>query len=123
MSADLPPLDLSDEEYAEWLAEREARDSLAEPERQVVLPNLQGAVILSNLHRVFHPSMGTAWDAEYARVFPYLWFACQDPGRPTDEAMLLDGRCPRCDDEERRRGLPLPALPPLPVDAPVLRTL
>jgi hypothetical protein len=123
MSSDLPPLDLSDEEYREWLADREAKDSRAEPERRVVLPNLQGAVILANLHRVFHPSMGSVWDAEYARIYPYLWFACQHPDRATDEAMLLEGRCPRCADEELRRGLPLPGLPPLPPDAPVFRPL
>lgn len=113
-----PPPGLTGRELREWVADQEAKDR-----PQIVrLPEFAGAVILSTLHYVYPPgSPGTTTD-EYARLWPWLWYSCHHPERPADEAMLLDTKCPRCDEQWILRGLPLPSLPPLPPGAPVMRS-
>lgn len=117
MNPIVPPPGLTDDELVEW-----ARSLPAEDGDTFTLPEMAGvkAPNVATLHIVFPPGLGDA-TADYRRIHPYLWFACQHPDRAVDEAMLLDAHCPRCDDEWARRGLPVTPLPPLPKDAPIFR--
>ncbi len=121
MSLELPPPGLSGRELEEWMAQEQAKDK----DRHIQLPEASGidpaqAVKLGFLHVVFHPVMGFATD-DYKKLYPYLWFACKEPGRPADEAMLIDDNCPLCTVEWDRRGLPISPLPDLPSDSPRYR--
>jgi hypothetical protein len=114
----------SKEETEEWIGEQNARDK----PNVVRLPNAYDIITDRDPlhHQVIHPSEFATVDLEYVRVYPFLWFACDYPNRPTDEAMLMDMRhCDACPAEETARGLPLPPgfLPPLPTGAPRFRDL
>jgi hypothetical protein len=117
----LPPEGLSGQELVEWAEDQNLRDK----DREVTLPEMSGidpekAVKLGFLHVVFPPEMGVSTD-DYIALWKYLWFACQDPNRPVDEAMLLDDNCPRCQAEWDRRGLPVANLPKITLSTPIMR--
>jgi hypothetical protein len=94
----------SKEETEEWIGEQNARDK----PNVVRLPNAYDIITDRDPlhHQVIHPSEFATVDLEYVRVYPFLWFACDYPNRPTDEAMLMDMR--HCDGA----GAPAPARVP-----------
>lgn len=116
-----PPEGLSGQDLIDWALDQGLKDK----PREVTLPEMAGidadaAIGLGFLHVVFPPEVGVATD-DYMALWPYLWFACTDPERTADEAMLLDGNCPRCDHEWDRRGLPVSPMPKLTITSPKLR--
>lgn len=113
-----PPDGLSLRELQEWISDQEAHDR----PNVITMPEFTGAVDLGRMHFVYPPSAPGDVSDEYTRLWPFMWFACQHPERPADAAMLLDAKCRLCDEQEKVRGLPLPFLPPLPGDAPVMRS-
>lgn len=117
-SLETPPPGLDDHDLRAWIEDQEARDR---PD-VVRLPEFAGAVDLGRLHFVYPPNSPGSVSDDYGRLWPFLWWACQHPSRPADEAMLLDQHCRLCDEQWIVRGLPLPGLPPLPGTAPVLRS-
>lgn len=71
-------------------------------------------------HEVRPPDAPSATE-EYVRLWPFLWFACEHPDRPLDEACLFDVHCQLCDAEYAMRGCPVQTLPRLSEDAPIFR--
>jgi hypothetical protein len=121
MSIEMPPEGLSGRELVDWAQEQNLRDR----PREFALPEMAGidperAVSLGFLHVVFPPEVGVATD-DYIALWRYFWFACTDPERPADEAMLLDDNCPACRQEWDRRGLPITQMPKVTLSTPVMR--
>ena len=88
---------------------------------------------MSDPHEMLHPddSSGEMSD-DYVRLYEYLWHPCEQPERPLDEATIfatyrsddgeVHGDCPGCLFGWDLFGCPTDDLPPLPSNAPKLRT-
>lgn len=54
-------------------------------------------------------------------LFAFMWFACEHPTRALDEACMFESDCVACAERWEQFGCPVDPLPPLAVDAPVMR--